>query len=144
MLWYTYGGCRYSMPKEGTVQKVVNFIPFKKPEFLNDYYMWYGKFRMDRSILAISAFWNSFYRSDTQQREISLCLLVCLKKKAFSSDEWLFFFRKVTTTFSAAEMMTKFVLSLAAKIQTLFYQHMMEYKPKYEENFRLKINRPNS
>lgn len=70
---------------------------------------------MDRSILAISAFLNSFYRSDTQQREISLCLLVCLKKKAFSSDEWLFFFRKVTTTFSAAEMMTKFVLSLAAK-----------------------------
>lgn len=56
-----------------------------------------------------------------------------LKKKAFSSDEWLFFFRKVIATFSATEMMTKFALSLAVKIQTLFYQHIMEYKPKYEK-----------
>lgn len=48
------------------------------------------------SLLDISAFLNSFYRSDTQQRQISLCLLVCLKNRHFFfSDEWLFFFRKV-------------------------------------------------
>lgn len=121
VLWYTYGRCLYSMPKGGTVQKVVNFIPFKKPEFLSDYNMWYGEFRMDMSLLEISAFFFPFYRRDTQQRQISLCLLVCLKKYAFSSDEWLFFlgrwffFRKVIATFSATEIMAEFVLSLAAK-----------------------------
>lgn len=45
-----------------------------------------------------------------------VCLLVCLKKpQTLSSDEWLFFFRKMTATFSANEMMKKCVLSLAAK-----------------------------
>lgn len=38
-----------------------------------------------------------------------VCLFV-KKKKAFSSDEWLFFCRKVIATFSATEMMTKFAV----------------------------------
>lgn len=70
---------------------------------------------MATSLVVISAFFNSFYRSGTQQRQISLCFLISLKKYAFSPDEWIFFFRKVIATFSATEMMRKFVLSLAEK-----------------------------
>lgn len=82
--------------------------------------VWYEKLRTDIILPGNSGSFYSFYKSDTHSDKLAcVCLLVCLKKNnkinAYSSDEWLFFFRKETATFSANEMMKKFVLSLAAE-----------------------------
>lgn len=107
--------------KEGTVQKVVNFSPFKRTGFLSDNRHVIRKIqdRYDSTrdqclfLLILLVIPNS-------DKLGCVCLLVCLKKKkAFSSDEWLFFFRKVTTTFSANEMMKMFCL-WQQKTRTLY------------------------
>lgn len=69
-------------------------------------------------------------------------------KYAFSSDEWLFFFRKMIATFSANGMIKRFLVSLAAESVDFALTTHDSIQPQIKRKFLTEvwkeISRPNS